>query len=172
MASISWTYKDKCLQVALYPSRLSDTVTLIRTYVRNVPLALIWFIKSYRFMGVFKVPARKMALALLTNYEKAKKLVHNPLPTNSKSEKQLTISKPPNCATALSTASWTCENGTSAKWNFGFLTESHHWAHDVPVLLREHPLGRVNIDHRLLRLQEQRQACHFREQPFWARPTR
>lgn len=51
------------------------------TYVRKVPLVLIWFIKSYFFMGVSKVPVREMAEALL-----------------------MRMSMPPNSLTAASTA--------------------------------------------------------------------
>ena len=53
------------------------------TYTRNVPLVLIWCMRSNRFIGVASVPVKWIALALLT-----------------------TMSIPPNCFTACSMEFW------------------------------------------------------------------
>ena len=60
-------------------------------YTRNVPLVLIWCMRSNLFMGVASVPVKWMALALL-----------------------MTMSMPPNCFTACSMELWTLDSSRTS----------------------------------------------------------
>ena len=61
------------------------------TYTRNVPLVLIWCMRSNLFIGVASVPVKWMALALL-----------------------ITMSMPPNCFTACSMEFWTLDSSRTS----------------------------------------------------------